>query len=370
MIKVLHIIKSLGRGGAEMLLQETLPYHNREMYEFHYIYFLPWKNQMVAGIEQNGGIVTNFPAKDNIKIMLQARKVAKYVKDNEIALIHCHLPWAGFLGRLVHKLTGVPLVYTEHNKQERYHFVTKTLNKLTFNYQNHVVAVSKDVEESIRKYIRPRITVSAILNGVNVDAFKRDKLSGAGMRQKLGIAENAPVVGTVAVFRFQKRLKEWVSIFKLAAEQIPELRGIIVGEGLLREEIEAHIRAEGMEQKILLTGLQTVVKPYYEAMDIFMMSSVFEGLPIALLEAMSMECAVVSTDAGGIKEVVRNQEDGFLAPVDDWESLSVYLIKLFNDKSLQEQYGKAARNRVVNAFSMKTMVEQTEVLYQNILSKS
>lgn len=368
MIKVLHIIKSLGRGGAEMLLQETLPYHHKNKYEFHYIYFLPWKNQMVSGIEKNGGIVKNFEAKGNLGIMVQARKVAAYIKQNEIEIIHCHLPWAGFLGRWVHRLTGVPLIYTEHNKQERYHWITRTLNKLTFNQQNHVVAVSKDVEESILKYIRPHVPVTTILNGVNVETFLRNKDRGLALREKLGIAENAPVVGTVAVFRFQKRLKEWVTVFKQAEKQVPGLRGIIVGEGLLREEIEAHIREEGMEEKIILPGLQTDVKPWYEAMDVFMMTSVFEGLPIALLEAMSMECAVVSTNAGGIKEVIRDDVDGLLKPVDDWKMLSAHVIKLFQNKTLLDKYGCAARNRVVTTFSMKAMVEQTEFLYQSIIS--
>ena len=68
-MKVLHIVKSLGRGGAEMLLQETLKQHNQQEFEFHFIYFLPWKNQMVAGLQEAGGIVKNFPAKNNIFII-------------------------------------------------------------------------------------------------------------------------------------------------------------------------------------------------------------------------------------------------------------------------------------------------------------
>ena len=70
-IKILHIVKSLGRGGAEVLLQETLKLHNKETYEFHYIYFLPWKNQMVEGITNAGGKVVLFSAKNNIEIILQ-----------------------------------------------------------------------------------------------------------------------------------------------------------------------------------------------------------------------------------------------------------------------------------------------------------
>jgi len=109
-IKVLHIIKSLGRGGAEMLLPETLKLHDKEQFEFHYIYFLPWKNQMVESIENSGGIVNRFSAKNNIQLILQAKRIIRYCKKHHIQLIHCHLPWAGFVGRLVHKLSRIPAV--------------------------------------------------------------------------------------------------------------------------------------------------------------------------------------------------------------------------------------------------------------------
>jgi glycosyltransferase involved in cell wall biosynthesis len=369
MIKVLHIIKSLGRGGAEMLLQETLPYHDKSKFEFHYIYFLPWKDQMVEGIRNHGGVVHNFPAKNNIAIMLQANKIARYVKENQIQLIHCHLPWAGFVGRIVYRKTKVPVVYSEHNKQERYRLPTKLLNRFTYNWQTAAVAVSADVASSIQQHIHPQIPVHTILNGVDVDSFVRDKQSGMDIRKQSGIDEQAIVVGTIAVFRFQKRLKEWITVFKEVSQKYPQLRGIIVGDGILKEEIMAHLKSEGMEQKIVMPGLQTAVKPWLSTMDIFMMSSVFEGLPIALLEAMSMECAVVSTDAGGVKEVIRNKQDGLLVSVDEWPQLTNVLSSLIEQPEQIQQFGKAARQRIVEAFSMKNMVQQTEELYESILKK-
>src|SRR5689334_22524615 len=100
-VQVLHIIKSLGRGGAEILLPETLRQHNKEKFNFHYIYFLPWKNQVVGEIEREGGKVVCIPAKNNAAILFTVRRIADYVRKNNIKLIHCHLPWAGMAGRLV-----------------------------------------------------------------------------------------------------------------------------------------------------------------------------------------------------------------------------------------------------------------------------
>lgn len=366
-MKVLHIIKSLGRGGAEMLLQETLKHHNQSAFEFHYIYFLPWKNQMVEGIEQAGGKVINIPAKNNAVIMLQVFKVIKYIKQNKIELIHCHLPWAGFLGRLIHKITRIPVLYSEHNKQERYHKITGTINRLTFNSQSVAIAVSADVAESIHKNIHPRIPVQTILNGVDTDRFKRNSTEGESIRKQYNIPSNAIVIGNIAVFRFQKRLKEWVDLFKTLADKNEQLYGCIIGDGPLNLEIRNHVKSLGLENRIIMPGLQTNVLPWLSAIDIFLMTSEFEGLPIALLEAMSMQCAVVCTDAGGIKEVIRNNEDGFLVPVSDWQSAAEPISKLISNPAEIINWGTKARNRVKSAFSLAAMVEQTEKLYVSVL---
>ncbi len=365
-IKVLHIIKSLGRGGAEMLLQETLKLHDKSAFEFHYIYFLPWKDQMVQGIRDAGGQVNNFPAGNNIRLLLQARKVIQYIRKNQIDIIHCHLPWAGFLGRWIHMRTRIPVLYTEHNKQERYHAITAFLNNISFNQQTLAIAVSGDVKESIIKNISPSIPVQVILNGVDTLQFRRDPEAGLRIRKENNIPEKAVMIGTIAVFRFQKRLKEWAELFKQVSDIHPGIYGCIIGDGPLNDEIRTHIRELGLESRILMPGLQTEVKPWLSAVDIFMMTSSFEGLPIALLEAMSMECTVVCTSAGGIREVIRNNTDGFTAEVEQWKDLQQPLTNLIGNPSLLTDWGKRARKRVQEDFSMTTMVQETEKLYHDI----
>src|SRR5690606_13019958 len=101
-------------------------------------------------------------------------------------------------------------------------------------------------------------------------------------------------------------------------------------------------------------------------MDIFMMSSSFEGLPIALLEAMSMECAVVATNAGGIKEVIRNTEDGLSCAVSEWKQLPELCQELIKDRHLLNNYKMAARKRVVDSFSLVNLVGELEKEYEVI----
>lgn len=366
-IRVLHIIKSLGRGGAEMLLPETLRLHDTSKFEFHYIYFLPWKNQMVGALEEQGAKVTCLEAKNNLELLLRAGEIKKYCKDNKIDLIHCHLPWAGFVGRIVHSITGIPMVYTEHNMQERYHFITKLLNKLSFNFQSLALGVSEDVSKSIRNNIHPKIGVETLLNGVNTKKFTRDN-SNSLIRDQYNIPKDAIVFSNVAVFRFQKRLVEWLQVFKKIANKNSNVFGIIVGAGPLESEIKTELKRLELESKVFFPGIQTDVKPYFNATDVFMMSSSFEGLPIALLEAMSMECAVITTDAGGIKEVIRDEVDGLLCDVENWRDLEAKAQYLIDYPLKLKEYKKASRLRVQKNFSLEKMIGELEAKYDELIS--
>jgi glycosyltransferase involved in cell wall biosynthesis len=367
-IKVLHIIKSLGRGGAEMLLPETLKQHNQEQFEFHYIYFLPWKNQLVESIENAGGKVTCFSAKNNVQLILHFLNIIKYCKEHQIQIIHAHLPWAGFLSRLVHSITKIPVIYTEHNLQERYHFITKYINKWTFNFQTLAIGVSNDVTQSIQKNIQPKLACKTVLNGVNTKSFVRfNGEERMTIRKQFGIPENAIVVGTTAVFRFQKRLDKWMEIMHAAIDKNPNIYGIVIGAGVLEDEIKAKHKELNLEANVFFAGLQANVKPFYESMDIFMMCSSFEGLPIALLEAMSMNCAIVSTNAGGIKEVLRHEIDGLMVDVDDWKELAASIVGLAGNPAKMAHLQSKARSRVETSFSLGAMVQELEIVYKNIV---
>ncbi len=365
-MKVLHIIKSLGRGGAETLLPETLRLHNQSKFEFHYIYFLPWKDQLAETIKGYGGQVTCIPASNNVQIMLRMKEVFRYIQEHHIQVIHCHLPWAGMVGRLVHRRTGLPVLYTEHNKQERYHVLTRWMNKLTFDWQTIAIAVSDDVAVSIRKHIHTNTPVRTLLNGVNTDFFQRVEVEGIQLKKQLGIPEDAFVIGTVAVFRTQKRLKEWLEVVAQVSKTNPNVYGLLVGDGPLRSELEAHRKQLGLESRVIMPGLQKAVKPFYSVMDVFMMTSIFEGLPIALLEAMSMECSIVTTDAGGIKEVIESGKSGLLRKVENWDQLASDITVLSTDQSLRRQLAQAARERVQETFSLTRMVNELEEVYEEI----
>ncbi len=350
-----------------MLLSESLPYADRERFEYRYAYFLPWKDAMVPALEANGADVTCVPARNNFQILLAARRLAALLDSWETDLVHCHLPIAGVVGRIAGAMAKVPVVYTEHNKQERYHWITRWLSHRTWKMQSRVVAVSEDVADSIRAHVHADVPVSVVLNGVSLERFSRGAVPPGVVRQSWGIPTGAPVIGTVAVFRVQKRLNDWLQAARQIRNRFPAVHFLVVGAGPLEAEIRALSLQLGLEDTLHFPGLQEDVRPFLAAMDIYMMSSIFEGLPVALLEAMSMECVPVCTAVGGIPEVIRSGENGYLVDPGNPLALADAVSGLLRNPDAMVALSRAARSTVEREFGMARMTSELERLYLQLL---
>lgn len=366
-VRILHLIKSLGRGGAEVLLAEGLAVADRARFEFEYGYFLPWKDAVVPSLLRQGVRVTCFDARSNPAILLATFRVARHIRRNRIDLIHAHLPLAGVVARLAGRLTGIPVVYSEHNLQERYHVGTRLLNRLTWRSQERAVAVSAEVAESIRTHLDQRVPVQVILNGVNVETFAPVPARDVAFRAGMHIPPGDPLIGTIAVFRIQKRLDDWIDVARRVSAARPNAHFVLVGDGPERERIEASVSGSTLEGRVHFAGLQEDVRPYLAEMDVYLMTSQFEGLPVALLEAMAFGVPPVVTDVGGIPELVRAGINGVLAPVGAVDYLAQSIVDLLDDPARRRDLGRAARESVVSGFSMERMQRDLEAMYERVL---
>jgi L-malate glycosyltransferase len=420
-IKVLHLIKSLGRGGAEKLIPETALVHDQSRFEFHCLYFYHQDQNIVDELIRAGIQVHLIPS-GNLGLFFQVNKVREFVRQEQFDLIHAHLPWAGILARFVSKKLPVPVVYTEHNTWDRYNKVSYWGNRLSFRQQDVAIAVSNEVALSMQlnslwnPYRRGgRLRVKVVENGVNTEEFRKMTDAGRPMtdegwfdsahhkcgmtdegrretgdrrREKgdgrpktengravreekglegLAIPEGALVIGKVAVFRSQKRLWLWVELALRILEKRPDTHFLLVGDGEWRQRIEKQINDAGKSAHFHLVGVQKAVIPFLSRMDIYLSTSEFEGLPIAMLEAMSCEIPVVATRAGGIGEVIQHGIQGYLTEVDEWEELEGYCLSLLEDEELRKKMAFEARQRVIDRFSMKKMVSELEKIYLEVL---
>lgn len=368
-IRVFHLIKSLGRGGAEMLLTDGPGASDPARFEYGFGYFLPHKRALVPELERKFGHVVCFPAQGALGMLAQVRSLARELRAWRADIVHCHLPLAGVVGRLAGAMAKVPVIYTEHNVQERYHPATRLAARSTWRLQRQVIAVSADVKESIVRRFGERVPVRVIKNGVSLERFSRSEAARAELRARLGIAEDTVVVGSVAVFRKQKRLDLWLTAASLVLRSQPDARFLLVGDGPLRPQVEQQIRELGLSGKVLLPGLQSDVAAYLAAMDVYLMSSDFEGVPIALLEAMAMELPPVVTDAGGIPEVVVDEVSGFLRPRGDAGALAESLLRLITSgPERRAACGQRARARIAAEFSTARMMLEIEEVYRHAVS--
>lgn len=367
-MRIFHLIKGLGRGGAETLLVAGLRQADRARFEFAYGYLLPWKEALAPELRAAGAEVRCLPAAKSWQLPGAVFAVARWLRRGRADLLHSHLPVAGAIGRLAGRLAGVPVVTTEHNLQERYHAATRWANRLTWRLQRQAIAVSAGVAESIARHLPGSVPVEVVLNGIEVERFALAGGERLEAKRALGIPSPSPVIGAVAVFRTQKRLDLWLEAARIIGEARPDARFLLVGDGPLAPEVKARARELGLKERLLLPGLQPEVRPYLAAMDLWLASSDFEGLPLALLEAMAAGIPPVATAVGGVPEVL-DESCGRLVAPGDAAALAREALALLGEEERRRSLGNAARQRVAERFSMARMQRQLETIYQRILER-
>jgi len=382
--KVLVLIKGLGLGGAERLLVDSLPFLDRSRFDYHVAYLLPWKRFLVPELESAGIPVhclggmwnssegSQASSWEAVALLPQAlRRLLMLQRRERFDVIQADLPVAGILARVAGRLSSVPVVYTEHNLQERYHSVTRWANAATYAWNRRVLAVSGEVAESIgRRGLVERTRVVTLMNGVPVEQVRAEAAQGHDVRRELNIPEDHLVVGTVAVLRSQKRLTDWFQVAARVAAERPHVTFLLVGGGPLEAEVRTLVESLGLSPRVRMPGFRADGRRLMGTMDVFLMTSEFEGLPIALLEAMTLGKPVVSTRVGGIPEVVETGVTGLLAPVGALDELTSSVTRLLDDASLRTRLGAAGAAKVESEYHVQRRVRAIENLYDEVLAEA
>ena len=183
------------------------------------------------------------------------------------------------------------------------------------------------------------------------------------------LPHQAPVVGNVAALVPHKGQRYLIEAAHLVVQDIPDARFVILGEGELREQLERQVHDHHLEKHVLLPGFRTDVLGCIKGFDLFVMSSVTEGLGTSLLDAMACSRPIVATTAGGIPEVVEDGVNGLLVPPRDARALADAIIRALRDASLRQRFGTAGLARVKARFTVERMVEQTAAVYARVGGK-
>jgi glycosyltransferase involved in cell wall biosynthesis len=367
-LRVLWLIKGLDRGGAERLLTTTAARLDRDRFEIEVAYVLSGYDGFVPDLEALGVRTHCLGATRTVQFGW-VRNLRDLLRSGDYDVVHTHSPLPAVAARALLR-RPVPLVHTEHNLWGCYRWPTYVANAVSYGRNEAIIAVSDGVAESIgaaRWLPRPRRSmVEVLLHGVDPVTAVRGPEARAHARALLGLDDARPVAGTVANLSPKKDHAGLLTAIDQLRERMPDVLLLLIGSGPLEAELRARVSREGLDDHVRFLGSRDDVAALLPGLDVFVLGSRFEGLPIALLEAMAAEVACVATAVGGVPEAITDGVEGSLVPPGDPAALARALEVVLLDSDLRAAMGRAGRLRVSNDFSIDRAVRRTEELYTEV----
>lgn len=311
-----------------------------------------------------------------IKDLLAVFRLARFIKQGGYTIVHTHSSKTGIVGRWAAKLAGAPIIiHTVHGwaHHDRQHPLVRAyyilLEKLTLPITDKLIAVTgKDIEKGLRDGIGQPENYLVIRSGIEMDRFGQPQVNRQVTRATWGIPLEAQLIGTVTRLSPQKAPLDFVRAAAQVARTHPKAWFMMVGDGPLRADVEKLARELGIADRLVLTGLRRDVPELMAAFDIFALSSLWEGLPRVIPQAMATGLPVVATACDGSAEAVEDGVTGFLVPPGQPDQLAQRLSQLLDDPDLASQMGETGLERA-QEFDVQRMVTQIDSLYRELLAK-
>lgn len=341
-VRVLWLAKGLGRGGAEQLLVSLARTLCGTGLEIHVGYVLPHKDALVPDLAATGATVhcltrPGAPWPVTLRRLLRA--------EERFDVVHTHSPLVASVARLVAP-AGTTLLHTEHNLWARYRWPTRLANAATLRRNSTVWAVSEGVARSM--HLGPLLQgleVEVMVHGLGPDHRPTGPAARLAGLARLGLEPGPFTIGSVGNLTPKKDYDTLVFALERLRREVPGARLVLVGAGPEEAQLRELVAARGLTGHVLLAGVRDDVPTLLPAFDVFALSSRYEGLSIALLEAMAAGVAPVATRVGGIPEVIRDGTDGLLVPPGEPGLLARALAELAREPSRRRRLGAAAASR-------------------------
>jgi glycosyltransferase involved in cell wall biosynthesis len=377
---VLHIITRLIVGGAQENTMLTADLLDPERWDVDVVSGPQTgpEGSLIEEVRERGVPLTIEPnlvrEVNPLKDLLALLALYRHIRRGRYAVVHTHSGKAGMLGRWAAWLARTPvIIHTVHgwSHHERQHPLARRffilLEQITAPITDKLIVVSPlNTEKGLRDNIATPEKYITIRSGIDLEHFRQPERPPKAVRAELGIPQDAPVVGTVTRLSAQKAPLDFVTAAAGVAEQRPDVHFVVVGDGPLRAEVEAEIAAQGLSERVHLTGLRRDVPDLMHSFDLFALSSLWEGLPRVLPQAMAAGLPIVATAVDGNAEAVTDGVNGFLTSPGNPQAFAEALLDLLADPELAARMGQAGLHRV-EEFSARKMVSDIEALYQALL---
>lgn len=380
-IKVLQIITRLIVGGAQEHVMYLCDLLDKKRFRVKLISGPQTGNEgeLITEVRKRGIDLMILPELvreiNPMKDFLALVKLTKYIRKENFDIVHTNSSKAGILGRLAAKLAGASVIihtvhgWAYHNQMgKRRKGLYVTLEKWAEKFTHKLITVSDlNIKKGLADGIGNENKYVTIHSGIDLNRFNPSNLDSKYQKREWNIDSSDRVVGSITRLSEQKAPADFVRMANEILKNNPKVSFVLVGDGPLRGKIQNLIDRLKISKKVIMTGLRHNIPELLAVMDVFVLSSLWEGLPRVFPQAMAMGLPIVATNVDGAPEAIKDDVNGFLVPPKDFTTLAQRTLQLIEDPRLARKMGEAGRKMVYPAFCVKEMVRKTEHLYMELL---
>lgn len=378
-LKILQILEAT-TGGTRRHLYYLLANVNRERFTLSLVYSSmrdPAFSKDLEVFRELGIRLHEVPMRREISPwhdLAALVKIMRIIRKERFDIVHAHSSKAGFLGRLAARLLGVrAVIYSPHSFSFQYcargcrGAFYLWLERLASRWHDCLLCVSEGERRIAIEHglVTPKQIV-VLPNAVALDSTKPLR-TATEVREELGIAQGETVVGMVAHFRPQKGYSFFIGAIPAILRSCPKARFLIVGDGPLFGQAKKRIAELGVEHAVILAGYQDHTPDYYQVMDVFILSSLWEGLPYVILEAMTFGLPIVASDIHGNNELVVHGRNGFLVAPMSSPKIAEFVTRLVEDEHTRAAFGRESKRMADSMSSIQQWTESYEDAYLDAL---
>lgn len=294
------------------------------------------------------------------------KEIVKIIKKHSIKILHLHSAHAHTLGILAAKFNKN--CKTTVSRRVDFHIRRNPLSKIKYRNVDKFVAISQAVKKVLVEDGISEKKIEVVYSGVDWKRF--ENVRGDYLYSELNLDKSKKIVGIIAAFaKHHKDHQTFLEAAKLIKNQFPMVQFLLVGTGEQRSQIETVVESLSLNENVKLTGFRNDIPQILSILDIFVLSSFFEGLGSSILEAMASSLPVVATNVGGIPEIVEDGINGILVPPKDHQSLSQAILNLLKNEEKAKKMGQYGYHLTREKFSIEKMVRETKRIYDSLVEE-
>lgn len=361
--RVLQITHDLAIGGLQKVVVNLCKNIDKSKFDVS-VLCLRELGEFAPELMDYGVNVIYLPQKMNGTDYFGFTKVAKILKKEKVDVIHTHniLPFTdGTLGGLIACVRRI--IHTDHARnfpdKKRYMFAEWFMSQFAYK----VVGVSEHTTENLIRYEKiSKSKTMTIVNGIDGTKFNIE-IDKEKKRRELGIKDKGPIIGACVRLTEQKGVSYFLNSIKNVKEYFPDINVVVAGDGPLEQKLIQQSKELGIDQNVFFIGPRLDVTEILKLLDIYVLTSIWEGLPMILLEAMASECSIIATKVGGVSSIIKDGENGTLVEPKNSNQLAAEIIRLLNNHHLREKYTVNGLRMFQEKFTAEAMTRQYERLY-------